>query len=66
MVRPIARRMRLNVDDGALVEFLVRYHLLMTNTAFRRDLEDRQDDLRFRAHRRHGKKSQDALSFDLR
>ena len=40
MVRPLVRRMRLNVDDGALVEFLVRYHLLMTNTAFRRDLED--------------------------
>jgi [protein-PII] uridylyltransferase len=40
MVRPIVRRMRLNVDDGALVEFLVRYHLLMTHTAFRRDLED--------------------------
>ena len=40
MVRPIARRMRLNADDGALVEFLVRHHLLMTNTAFRRDLED--------------------------
>jgi [protein-PII] uridylyltransferase len=40
MVRQIARRMRLNVDDGALLEFLVRYHLLMTHTAFRRDLED--------------------------
>ena len=40
LVRPIARRMRLNADDGALVEFLVRHHLLMTNTAFRRDLED--------------------------
>lgn len=40
MVRPIARRMHLNADDGALVEFLVRHHLLMTNTAFRRDLED--------------------------
>jgi [protein-PII] uridylyltransferase len=40
MVRQIVRRMRLNVDDGALVEFLVRYHLLMTHTAFRRDLED--------------------------
>ena len=37
---PIARRMRLNADDGALVEFLVRHHLLMTHTAFRRDLED--------------------------
>jgi [protein-PII] uridylyltransferase len=40
MVRQIARRMRLNADDGALVEFLVRHHLLMTHTAFRRDLED--------------------------
>lgn len=40
MVRPIARRMRLNADDGALVEFLVLHHLLMTHTAFRRDLED--------------------------
>lgn len=40
MVRPIARRMKLNADDGALVEFLVRHHLLMTHTAFRRDLED--------------------------
>ncbi len=40
MVHSIARRMRLNADDGALVEFLVRHHLLMTHTAFRRDLED--------------------------
>jgi [protein-PII] uridylyltransferase len=40
MVRQIARRMRLNADDEALVEFLVRHHLLMTHTAFRRDLED--------------------------
>jgi [protein-PII] uridylyltransferase len=42
MVAPIARRMRLNADDGALVEFLVRHHLLMTHTAFRRDLEDKK------------------------
>jgi [protein-PII] uridylyltransferase len=40
MVRGIARRMRLNVDDAAMVEFLVRHHLLMTHTALRRDLED--------------------------
>jgi [protein-PII] uridylyltransferase len=40
MIKAIARRMRLNVDDAALVEFLVRHHLLMTHTAFRRDLED--------------------------
>lgn len=49
MVRPIARRMQLNVDDAALVEFLVRYHLLMTHTAFRRDLED-QKTIRDFAH----------------
>jgi [protein-PII] uridylyltransferase len=40
MVRAIERRMRLNFDDAALVEFLVRHHLLMTHTTFRRDLED--------------------------
>ena len=40
MVRSIGHRMRLNADDGALVEFLVRHHLLMTHIAFRRDLED--------------------------
>jgi len=47
MVRPIARRMRLNADDGAMVEFLVRHHLLMTHTAFRRDLEDHKTILDF-------------------
>ncbi len=40
LAQPIAQRMRLNADDAALVEFLVRHHLLMTHTAFRRDLED--------------------------
>lgn len=47
LVRPIARRMHLNADDGALVEFLVRHHLLMTNTAFRRDLEDEKTIFEF-------------------
>ncbi len=47
MVRPIARRMRLNTDDGAMVEFLVRHHLLMTHTAFRRDLEDEKTIFEF-------------------
>ena len=47
LVRPIARRMRLNADDGAMVEFLVRHHLLMTNTAFRRDLEDEKTIFEF-------------------
>lgn len=40
MVRKIARRMRLNADDAAQLEFLVRQHLFMTHTAFRRDIED--------------------------
>lgn len=47
MVRPIVRRMRLNADDGAMVEFLVRHHLLMTHTAFRRDLEDEKTIFEF-------------------
>ncbi|HET8562554.1 MAG TPA: ACT domain-containing protein, partial [Candidatus Binatia bacterium] len=47
MVRQIARRMRLNVDDAALVEFLVRHHLLMTQIAFRRDMEDEKTILDF-------------------
>src|SRR5262245_35027146 len=47
MVRPIVRRMRLNADDGAMVEFLVRHHLLMTHTAFRRDLEDEKTVFEF-------------------
>ena len=47
MVRSIARRMRLNADDGAMVEFLVRHHLLMTHTAFRRDLEDEKTIFEF-------------------
>jgi [protein-PII] uridylyltransferase len=40
MARTIAWRMGLNADQSNLVEFLVRHHLLMTHTAFRRDLED--------------------------
>lgn len=47
LVRAIARRMKLNADDGALVEFLVRHHLLMTHTAFRRDLEDERTIFEF-------------------
>jgi [protein-PII] uridylyltransferase len=47
MIRAIARRMRLNIDDGLLVEFLVRHHLLMTHTAFRRDLEDERTIVNF-------------------
>lgn len=47
MVKNIARRMRLNVDDAAMVEFLVRYHLLMSHTALRRDLEEEKTSVDF-------------------
>lgn len=47
MARNIARRMRLNVDDTAQLEFLVRHHLLMAHTAFRRDLEDEKTVIDF-------------------
>lgn len=47
MVRNIARRMRLNVDDTVQLEFLVRRHLVLAHTAFRRDLEDEKTILDF-------------------
>ena len=40
IAKQIARRMRLNADDTAQLEFLVRQHLFFSHTAFRRDLED--------------------------
>ncbi|MGH7848304.1 MAG: [protein-PII] uridylyltransferase [Candidatus Binatia bacterium] len=49
IARVIARRMRLNVDDTAQLEFLVRYHLLFASTAFRRDLEDEKTIFDFAA-----------------
>lgn len=47
VARRIARRMRLNVDDTAQLEFLVRRHLLLAHTAFRRDLEDEKTIIDF-------------------
>lgn len=47
MTKNIARRMRLNVDDTAQLEFLVRHHLLMAHVALRRDLEDEKTILDF-------------------
>ncbi|MCX8116854.1 MAG: [protein-PII] uridylyltransferase [Desulfobacterota bacterium] len=42
MARQIGRRMGLQAEEIALLEFLVRHHLLMVETAFRRDLHDEQ------------------------
>jgi [protein-PII] uridylyltransferase len=42
MMRDIATRLRLNEDETAACEFLVRYHLLMSHLAQRRDVHDDQ------------------------
>lgn len=47
MAKNIAGRMGLNIDDTAQLEFLVRCHLLMAHTAFRRDLEDEKTIIDF-------------------
>ena len=47
MAKLIANRMGLPVEDRDLVEFLVSHHLIMVETAFRRDLHDEQAILRF-------------------
>jgi [protein-PII] uridylyltransferase len=47
IVKAIGERMGLSVEDRDLIGFLVKYHLLMVETAFRRDLHDEQVILRF-------------------
>jgi [protein-PII] uridylyltransferase len=42
MMREIAMRLGLNVDERAACEFLVQHHLLMSNLAQRRDIGDDQ------------------------
>ena len=42
IVKAIGERMELSVEDRELIGFLVKYHLLMVETAFRRDLHDEQ------------------------
>lgn len=42
MAKQIGKRMGLVSEDTALLEFLIRHHLLMLETAFRRDLHDEQ------------------------
>ena len=47
MVKRIGDRMGLSVEDKELIGFLVSHHLLMVETALRRDLHDEQVILRF-------------------
>jgi len=47
MVKRIGDRMGLSVEDNELIESLVSHHLLMVETALRRDLHDEQVILRF-------------------
>jgi [protein-PII] uridylyltransferase len=47
IVKAIGERMGLSVEDRDLIGFLVKYHLLMVEIAFRRDLHDEQVILRF-------------------
>ena len=47
MINHIGIRMGLPSEDRGLMDFLVRHHLLMLETAFRRDLHDEQAILRF-------------------
>jgi [protein-PII] uridylyltransferase len=47
MAKVIGSRMGLTTEDRELVGFLVSHHLIMLETAFRRDLHDEQAILRF-------------------
>jgi len=47
MVKRIGDRMGLSAEDNELIGFLVSHHLLMVETALRRDLHDEQVILRF-------------------
>ena len=47
MARAIGDRMSLSEEDKETVHFLITHHLIMLETAFRRDLHDEQAILRF-------------------
>jgi [protein-PII] uridylyltransferase len=49
LVKTLTRRLNLDADDAATVEFLVEHHLLLSHTAERRDLEDPKTVERFAA-----------------
>ena len=40
LIKAVTRRLNLDPDDAALVEFLVEHHLLLSHVAERRDLDD--------------------------
>jgi [protein-PII] uridylyltransferase len=40
LIRAVTRRLNLDADDAAAVEFLVAHHLLFSHTAERRDIDD--------------------------
>lgn len=40
LIRAVTRRLNLDLDDAAAVEFLVEHHLLLSHLAERRDLDD--------------------------
>ncbi len=47
MADEIGRRLRLNVDDREQLVFLVLQHLIHSNTAFRRDIDDDEEIVKF-------------------
>jgi [protein-PII] uridylyltransferase len=53
LVKALTRRLNLDADDAAAVEFLVEHHLLLSHTAERRDIEDPKTVERFAAVARY-------------
>src|SRR5262245_7047606 len=49
LIKNLTRRLNLDPDDAAAVEFLVEHHLVLSHTAERRDIEDPKTIERFAA-----------------
>src|SRR5262249_15641911 len=47
LIKNLTRRLNLDPDDAAAVEFLVEHHLVLSHTAERRDIEDPKTIERF-------------------
>ena len=65
LIVQIGDRMGLPEEDKRLMAFLVRHHLFMIETAFRRDLHEEGTILRFANEIENPNPSQDALSLDV-